>query len=363
MSAMGSTVRRLAIAGTVIAALVAGERLAARRLRDRTDPEGDALLRPPADVRHLDVRTSDGGRLHVLERGEGRPVVLLHGITLNAELWSPQLHDLAADHRVLAVDLRGHGRSKAGTLGYGMVPLGSDVADVLEALDLRDALVVGHSMGGMATLNFALDHPEVLRRRVVGLGLVATAAGDLLPPGLGPSVARVGARIVDRLDDGRPVPSYRFTGNDLSLFLVRAAFGAEPSAAAIEQVRASIEATDDEALHRSLAGIWSHDTTDRLASLEIPAFVVVGRRDLLTPVPLARAMARALPQAELTVLPRAGHQLMQERPDELNRLIRELSTRTAPDAGSSALPGGVADDGSAGLSDDGSDAAAPAAGA
>src|SRR5690606_26739983 len=161
------------------------------------------------------------------------------------------------------------------------------------------ALVVGHSMGGMATLNFALDHPEVLQRRVAGLGLVATAAGDLLPPGLGPTVARVGAPIVDRLDDGRPVPSYRFSGNDLSLFRVRAAFGAAPSAAAIDEGRASIEAAEDEVLHRSLAGIWSHDTTDRLESLDVPAFVVVGRRDLLTPVPLARAMARGLPRAEL----------------------------------------------------------------
>lgn len=329
---MNPTAKRLAIVAGVAVALVAGERLASRRIRSRVAPDADALLRPPSDVRHLRVPASDGGSLHVIERGEGRPVVLLHGITLNAELWSPQMHELASELRVLAVDLRGHGRSTAGSAGYGMGPLAADVVSILEELDLRDALVVGHSMGGMATLNFAVDHPDVLRERVAGLGLVATASGDLLPPLLGPRVAGLGGLVVERLDDGRPVPSYRFSGGDLSLFLCRLAFGAEPSAAAIEQVRASIEATDEEALHRSLAGIWAHDTTDALGDVDLPAFVVVGARDLLTPVPLARRMARALPNAELTILPRAGHQLMQERPQEISDLIRALAVRTATPA-------------------------------
>jgi pimeloyl-ACP methyl ester carboxylesterase len=135
------------------------------------------------------------------------------------------------------------------------------------------------------------------------------------------------------------VPTYKFSGGDLSLFFCRLAFGAAPSAAAIEQVRASIEATDDEALHRSLTGIWSHDTTDRLATIDLPAFVVVGARDILTPVHLARRMAEALPDAELTVLPRAGHQLMQERPDEVDALIRALAARTAAEIPATSAAG------------------------
>lgn len=322
-----ATRKLLGLAGVAATGLVA-ERVAAHRLRRRRDPEGDALLVPPDDVRHLTVPTHDGGSLHVLERGEGRPLVLLHGITLNAELWSPQLHQLADEFRVLAVDLRGHGRSRAGDDGYGMDLLARDTATLLTKLDLHDALVVGHSMGGMATLTFAVEHPDVLAERVAGLGLVATAAARPFHPVIVPRMVALGGLIVERLDSGRKVPSYRFTGNDLSLFLVRSAFGKDPSAAAIEQVRASIEATDEEALQRSLVGIFDHDTTDRLEKLDVPAFVVVGQRDLLTPVPFARIMADRLPDAELTVLPEAGHQLMQERPDELARLIRGLAART-----------------------------------
>lgn len=325
--------RTLVRAGALAGAGFVGERALARRVRNRHRTD-DHLLVPPTDVRHLTVPAHDGGSLHLLERGEGRPVLLVHGITLNAELWSPQLHELAGDFRVLALDQRGHGRSVAGDDGYGMAQLGRDIATVLTRLDLRDALVVGHSMGGMAALNFAVDHPDVLRERVSGLGLVATAAARPVVPLLVPRATALGALIVERLDSGRSVRSFRFSGNDLSLFLIRTVFGKDPSAAAIEQVRASIEATDEEAIQRLLAGILhEHDTTDRLGEVKVPAFVVVGSRDVLTPPMFARVMVDNLPDAELHVLPQAGHQLMQERPEDVARLIRDLAERTEGAAG------------------------------
>lgn len=331
--------RTLAVWAGAAAAAVAAERLAARRVRGRLDPAGDRLLVPPEDTRHLTLPTPDGGSLHLLERGEGRPVVLLHGVTLNAELWSPQLHGLADEFRVISLDLRGHGRSQAGADRFGLPVLARDLETVLTRLDLRDALVVGHSMGGMAALTFALEHPEVMAERVAGLGLVATAAARPFHPLLAPRIVALGAMVVERLDSGRPVPHYRFTGNDLSLFLCRSAFGRAPSAAAIEQVRASIEAMDPEALQRSLVGITEHDTVERLGQVRAPASVLVGARDILTPPAFARVMADRLPDAELTVLPRAGHQLMQERPDEVMRLIRDLAARAPVAAGDLAPVG------------------------
>lgn len=329
-------VRAAGLAGVGLAA----EKAIARRVRNRTSPATDPRLVPPDDVRHLTVPSHDGGSLHLLERGEGRPVLLIHGITLNAGLWSPQLHDLAGEFRVLSLDQRGHGRSVAGSDGYGMAQLGHDVASVLTKLDLHDALVVGHSMGGMAALNFAVDHPDVLAERVSGLGLVATAAARPIVPLLVPRATALGALIVDRLDSGRSVRSYRFSGNDLSLFLIRSVFGKDPSAAAIEQVRASIEATDEDAIQRLIGGILSeHDTVDRLGAVHVPAFVVVGSRDILTPPMFARQMVEELPDAELTVLPQAGHQLMQERPDEVAELIRDLAERTDGAAGVLAATG------------------------
>lgn len=321
----------LGIAGALAAAVLA-ERVAAKRLRSRVDPDVDPLLRLPLDVTHHHVDTSDGGVIHVVERGEGRPLVLLHGVTLAAAIWSPQLHNLAgaedlSGFRVLALDLRGHGDSRAGTGGWGLSVLARDLAEVLEALDLRDAIVVGHSMGGMTVMQFASDHPEVMAERVAGLTFVATAAFAPVHPLVLERVKVLAAKAIDRLDDGRPYPQLKFSGNDLSLLTCRLAFGKDPSAAAVEQVRACVEAMDPDAFQRSWLGILDHDVRDSLGTLTLPAAIVVGSRDLLTPVSAAKVIAELLPDAEFNVLRDCGHQVMQERPAELELILRNLAER------------------------------------
>ena len=117
------------------AALV--ERQLIRRERARVEPVGEADFVPPVTERTIE--TDDGAEIHVLERGQGQPIVLLHGITLAARVWGYQLHDLSATHRVVAIDQRGHGRSRPGREPADLARLGSDLLAVLEALDLRRA--------------------------------------------------------------------------------------------------------------------------------------------------------------------------------------------------------------------------------
>ena len=99
-------------------------------------------------------------------------------------MWGYQLRDLSDRCRVLAVDLRGHGESRAGSAGFGLDLLAEDLRTVLEALDLRDAIVVGHSMGGMTLMQFCADHPDVLDERVAGVVFLATAPVIPVPPGV-----------------------------------------------------------------------------------------------------------------------------------------------------------------------------------
>ena len=228
--AMSSAARRLVLAGGAVATVVVAERVAARRLRRRVDPTADARLRPPTDVRHLEVATLRRRVAPRARAGRGparRPAPRHHPQrrAVVAAAARPGRRPPGPGRRP-----RGHGRSVAGSAGYGMGPLGvRRRRPCSRASTCATPSWSGHSMGGMATLNFAVDHPDVLRERVGGIGLVATAAGDLLPsrcsgPGWPPSAAL----IVERLDDGRSVPSYRFTGNDLSLFLCRLVFGQGP---------------------------------------------------------------------------------------------------------------------------------------
>jgi pimeloyl-ACP methyl ester carboxylesterase len=283
----------------------------------RRRPLDDRRFDLPADVVHHHLPTPDGGTIHAIERGAGRPLVLLHGITLRSDVWAPQLQQLADRYRVIAVDLRGHGESKAGTDGYGLGRLATDLATLLEALDLHDAVVVGHSMGGMTAMQFSGQHPEVLAERVAGLVFVATRAHQVLPPGLDRGARRLVAEGLSMVESGRDLPA-RATVN---LRAARLAFGDHPSRRAVEIVAEMGASMVPDALLPSLAGLLEHDARDALRATDTPSLVVVGTRDLLTPVPAARHLAHLLPSSELVVLPKAGHQLMQERPDELAELI------------------------------------------
>jgi len=286
-------------------------------------PVDDVLFDLPAGVIEHEIPTPDGGTVHAIEQGAGRPLVLLHGITLRADVWAPQFHQLTDRYRVIAVDLRGHGTSKAGDAGFGVARLGDDLATLLTELDLHDAVLVGHSMGGMTVMQFCGDHADVLEQRVAGLVFVATRAHQVFPPYLDRGARRLAARGQALVDSGQPLPQRASASNQV----VRLAFGDRPSKRAVEIVGEMARSIPPEALLPSLSGLIEHDAREALKATNTPSLVIVGTRDLLTPVPSARHLAHLLPDSELVVLPRAGHQLMQERPDELAELIDAFVAR------------------------------------
>ena len=316
--------RTLAMAAGGVAAGYAAERLLLGRLHPRVVPDPSAF-EPPDDAIHREVALSDGGSLHVVERGSGRPIVLLHGITLSALTWHYQLQDLAEHFRVIAVDHRGHGSSKAGDGGWELERLALDVRELLEDLDLRDAIVVGHSMGGMVTLRFALDHADARRDRVAGIVLMSTsgtpvhrlAAWKALTDVVTPSVKRSLA-LGDRLPGGL------FPASDLSYLVFRVGMGQGASPEHVELNRLMTASTPVSVWSELLSGVVGFDVRDRFHEIDVPALVLVGTRDVLTPPAAARAMVAGLPGARpLVAYPGAGHMLMLERRHEVaEELVR-----------------------------------------
>jgi len=186
------------VAAGVAGAVYAGERAVAARIR-RGGPSvpTDDLLLPEVDEMTR-IPTHDGGELYVIERGTGTPIVFAHGVTLTSEVWARQFRSMpAAGFRAVAFDGRGHGESTAGDTGHSMDNLAADVRAVLEALDLRDAIVVGHSMGGMAVQGLAVRHPEVVAERVAGIVLLSTS-----PKSLSAMVSSSGVSIRSELPAG-----------------------------------------------------------------------------------------------------------------------------------------------------------------
>lgn len=280
-------------------------------------------LTEPVGTRHHLFASADGGQLHAVEHGrpEAKPIVLLHGVNLAAALYNHALADLGHRFRVIALDWRGHGRSRPGRDGYGLGQLGNDVATLLEHFDLRDAVVLGHSMGGMGLGRFAVDHPDVRSRRVSGLVFCDTAAFDVgrLPHflrALQPTLASLSARRPELV--GRIAQAPR---GDLGYAANRLVFGKHPDPMAVEQHRLMYDAMSPEAMSNSMLPLLFHDLRLSLPSVTTPSLVMVGADDPLTPPSQAQALLQLLPNGRLHTFPEVGHVPMLECRDEFARVL------------------------------------------
>jgi non-heme chloroperoxidase len=318
------------VAAGVAGAAYGAQHAMVRSLRRRPDPDAGRLGRLVFDEERR-LPSHDGGSIYAISRGSGPTIVLSHGVTIDSRVWVKQLEELPAQGvRVVAFDHRGHGESVAGSGGHSLENLGADVRTVLEAFDLRDVVLVGHSMGGIAAQAFALDHPEVAHARVAGLVLMSTFARTPLSAvsSRGPA-----SRVSGWLDLAalmrRP---------QLGTMIARVGFGREPLASHVELTRRMLAECDPDTARDAIEPLLGVDLTNRLHRIDLPTLVVGGTADLLTPPAEARRIAAAIPGARLVLLQRAGHMLMLERTEELDELLldfaRELGVLPTAEAAS-----------------------------
>jgi pimeloyl-ACP methyl ester carboxylesterase len=284
----------------------------ARPDTDLTLPEGDDVAVAIDDGAALAVRVVPG-------RAESglAPVVLSHCWTGSRLVWVPVARRLAAaGHQVVLYDQRGHGASTRGSAAISVERLGADLAAVLAHLDLRDAVVAGHSMGGMGAMAFACHHADMVRERVRGLVLVATAAH-----GVGGGPRRYLWQAVLRGD----VATWVMTRPGLGRRFVRPVFGVDPAPEHVEVTRVLFAATPAEVRLDCVRAMGSMDLRAVLRRADVPAVVLLGRRDQLLVNRLTRAIVDHLAGARLVELPDAGHMLPFERPDEVADTIRRVA--------------------------------------
>ncbi len=328
----------VAVATTIAAAGRLALRRSVKSIKTRSKPLIDPLYELPADVEHLEITSPDGAHIHVMARGQGRPILLIHGITLRGEVWAPQMHLLADRYRMYAMDVRGHGRSTVGADGLGRAAAASDIVAVIESLDLTGVVIVGHSMGGMILMELIGGHRDVVAERVSGLVFMDTAASGVIAAPIAPLARAVGRVLTNRVQSGG-TPLRGLSGDsDFAWLAARLGFGAKPSGRAVEQMRRLQSQALPSTVIASGVDLIDHDGRWALAGTTTPSLVLVGSRDLLTPVRPARKIAQFLPNARLEVIPLAGHQLMQERPREVSALIDEFAAGLEPPGDPTLLP-------------------------
>ncbi len=307
--------------GAAIGTAFAAERVAARRLRAAPDPDADGGLSLEFDT-FWRIPSHDGGETYVVERGTGPVILLSHGVTLSVRTWAKQFHTLVdAGFRVVAFDHRGHGESKLGESGHAIENLAADVRTVLEGLDLHDVVIVGHSMGGIATQSFCIHHPDVAHERVAGIVLLSSLARSPLASRQGAADASIW--LADHLPDGAAALRARHLG----LVLARLGFGRDPAPSHIEATRQMILETSPETRRDAVAALAGLDLTGQLAEIDVPTLIICGTSDLITPIAESRRMARRIPGAELVEVPGGGHMLMFERTAVIDAAITEFAHR------------------------------------
>jgi pimeloyl-ACP methyl ester carboxylesterase len=319
-----------------------GASLAALHALDRRDRRAvaqdprRAALQPPRGGRAHAIEARDGTRLHAEVFGEedAPAVVLVHGWTCELRFWTQQIAALRDEHRVIAFDLRGHGRSEQPPGGdWSTDALADDLDTVLERL-LRPgerALVAGHSLGAMTIAAWADRHPGRVAERAAAVAMLNTGMGDLVSEALvlrtPPGTALV-RDAVGKLVLGVPLALPQRSSPLSRRAVAAVALGPGATPAEIEFCERMIMTTNPRARGGFGATLSRLDLHDALAHLDVPALVLAGGRDRLTPPRLAERMADALPQAEApVVVERSGHMSPIETPGEVNDQLRRLARR------------------------------------
>ncbi|WP_089102188.1 alpha/beta fold hydrolase [Streptomyces hyaluromycini] len=283
---------------------------------------------PPAPARELTVVSADGARLHVEVHGpeDAPPVVLAHGWTCSTAFWAAQTRELAVDHRVIAYDQRGHGRSPASP-ACSTRALADDLEAVLTQTLARGerAVIVGHSMGGM-TVMAAAARPR-FREHAAAVLLCSTGSSRLvaesrvLPLRAGGLRTWLTARVLaSRAPLGPVTPVAR-------RILKYVTMGPGSAPHMVEACARIVHACPRAVRHAWARVLAQLDLDHGVRELRVPTAIVTGAADRLTPPVHARALIAALPHPlGLTELPGMGHMTPVEAPELVNGKIRELVT-------------------------------------
>ena len=229
--------------------------------------------------------------------GAGRPIVLVHGFPLDRTVWADVAGPLHGAADVIRPDLPGFGDSTVSG-DFTIAGLADLLAEFVRGLGVGPIVLAGLSMGGYVALALALRHRELL----AGLALVDTRPGADTPEGRAKRDELAG--LARR--EGAAAVADAMLPNML---------GPSPDPAVADRLRAVMAACPAETIVLALMAMKGRDdVTPLLATLDVPAAVVCGEHDAITPTDLARTMAAELPDAELTIVPDAGHMTPMEQP-------------------------------------------------
>jgi 3-oxoadipate enol-lactonase len=254
----------------------------------------------------------DNGFLAYDQSGKGIPLLFIHGYPLSRKIWLPQVTNLTGNASLVSVDLRGHGESYPFDGSYSMELLAEDCKRLLDEVNVTTpALICGLSMGGYVTLTLYRKYPLLF----AGMILTSTRAGGDSPEGKAnrdKSIKNVNEHGVAFIADGMLPKLVSPLTADLDPDLMNT-------------IHDIMLETSVNGVVGALQGMRDRpDSTNLLSQISCPVLIIHGADDQLIPVHEAELMNQQIPNSKLVVLPKSGHLLNLEQPDQYNQAIRDF---------------------------------------
>lgn len=320
---MNRTTRIAATAGAFVATGLAATVLNGRAQTARRRRRGEEIEFGTVHSTPLALTASDGVSINVeVDEADRRTpvVVFVHGWVCTLDAWHYQRLALRGDVRMVFMDLRSHGASgRSGATNSSLADLAADLADVITQVAPRGPVVlVGHSMGGMAIMQLAMDRPAFFRGRVRGVVLVGTSAGRLMR---GSPALR---RIVPLLRVASPVLDW---GRAFNSFSVIKHWGLGPGAEERHVdmtnemlLRAPLHVLTD--FYPNFVGLDLTSGLDTIATAHTA--IVCGADDQLTPPAHSRRLAEAIDGSSLRIVDGAGHMIAFEEHEVVTEAVEDV---------------------------------------
>ncbi|MFF9506116.1 alpha/beta fold hydrolase [Streptomyces sp. NPDC014724] len=310
---------------------------------DEVEPDGGAGTGPGGESTTATGAGTRRRRLFGRKAPAPVTVIFSHGYCLNQDSWHFQRAALRGLVRTVHWDQRSHGRSERGRaqadgVTVGIDQLGRDLKAVIDAAAPEGRLVlVGHSMGGMTMMALAEQYPQLIRDRVAAVAFVGTSSGKLGEVSFGLPIAGVNAvrRVLpgvlralgsqaELVERGRRATADLFAG-----LIKRYSFGSRDVDPAVERfAERLIESTPIDVVAEFYPAFTEHDKSHVLPAFrDLPVLILAGDKDLVTPSSHSEAIADQLPEAELVIVPDAGHLVMLEHPETVTDRLADLLVR------------------------------------
>jgi 3-oxoadipate enol-lactonase len=278
--------------------------------------------RPATEVAHpgtgRSLRSSGSPALHYTVREPRQPgaprrtIVLSHALGCDQSMWDALANDLAAQHRIICFDHRGHGDSDAPPGPYTLADLADDAHALLREVSGEPVIWIGLSLGGMVGQELALRHPEIVNALVI-----AHSSSGYTPAEREPWQQRIDIVTAQGLEAIADMTMQRWFTEGFR----------QTQAATVARWRRRVVSTPVAGYLGACHAVMNLDTTPRLSTLHLPTLVIGGSEDTSTPPDMSRTMAAAIPGAELVVLTGIAHLGALEQPEAFAALVHRFIDR------------------------------------